>query len=91
MRVDIRSGDAPGTIDVTITGAGLGIPAALLVTPDDKQGPFASRPPGHRFEGYIGDFGAPRELLVVTRDLLAGRIERAAAEEEFARILARWE
>jgi hypothetical protein len=91
MRVEIRNGGEPGTIDITVTGAGLGIPAAMLITPDGGRDPFVTRPPGHRFEGYIGNFGAPRELLSVTRDYLANRIDRAAAEGEFARILARWD
>ncbi|MEA2512881.1 MAG: hypothetical protein QOJ59_2368 [Thermomicrobiales bacterium] len=91
MRVEIRDGGEPGTVEISVKGAGLGIPAAILVTPDGERRPFATRPPGHRFEGYIGDFGAPRELLVVSRDFLARRIDRAAAEEEFVRILSRWE
>src|SRR5215216_6950147 len=91
MRVEIKHSDDPNTIDVGVTGAGLGIPAAMRVTPDRDGRPFASVPPGHRFEGYRGDFGAPRELLVVARDILADRIDRPTAEAAFARILARWD
>ncbi len=91
MQVEVRHGSQPGTVEISVAGAGLGIPAAMLVIPDGEQRPFTSRPPGHRFEGYIGDFGARRELLVVTRDFLSRRIDRATAEVEFARILSRWE
>ena len=91
MRVEIKHSDDPNTIDVGVTGAGLGIPAVIRVTPDCDGRPFASVPPGHRFEGYRGDFGAPRQLLVVARDLLAGRIDRLTAETELARILSRWD
>jgi hypothetical protein len=91
MRVVIRNGGDPDTVDVAVTGAGLGIPAVMLVTPGHEGYPFASVPPGHRFEGYRGDFGAPREILIVARDFLARRIDRPAAEAEFVRILARWD
>jgi len=91
MRVEIRNGGDPSTVDIGVTGAGLGIPAVMLVTPDHEGHPFASVPPGHRFEGYRGDFGAPRELLVVARDFLAKRIDRPTAEAEFARIFLRWD
>jgi hypothetical protein len=91
MRVEIRNSGDPNTVDIGVTGAGLGIPATILVTPGDREHPFATRPPGHRFEGYRGDFGAPRELLAVARDVLSERIDRLAAEAEFARVLLRWE
>jgi hypothetical protein len=90
MRVEIRNAEDPNTIYLSVTGAGSGVPAVMLVTPDHQGHPFASVPPGHRFEGYRGDFGAPRELVVAARDVLAGRIDRPTAEAEFARILARW-
>jgi hypothetical protein len=91
MRVEIGNAEDPNTVYVSVAGAGLGIPAVLLVTPDHAGHPFASVPPGHRFEGYRGDFGAPRELVVVARDVLARRIDRPTAEAEFARIFARWD
>jgi hypothetical protein len=91
MRVEIRNAEDPDTVSISVAGAGLGIPAVLLVTPDHVGHPFASVPAGHRFEGYRGDFGAPRELLAVARDVLAKRIDRPTAEAEFVRILARWD
>jgi hypothetical protein len=90
MLVEIRNAEDPNTVYVRVTGTGSGIPAVLLVTPDHKDRPFATVPPGHRFEGYRGDFGAPRAHLVVARDVLANRIDRSTGEAEFARILARW-
>jgi hypothetical protein len=90
MRVDIQTGMDPGTLDVRIADAGPDVPAAIRVTPDGEGRPFVTRPPGHRFEGYIGDFGPPRDLLRVARDYLAKRIDRAAAEREFATVLQRW-
>jgi hypothetical protein len=91
MRVVIRNGGDPSGVDISVTGAGLGVPAEMRVTPGHDGHPFSTVPPGHRFEGYRGDFGAPRELLVVARDILADRIDRPTAEAAFARILARWD
>jgi len=91
MRVVIKNGEDPHTVDIKVTGAGLGVPAELRITPGQGGQPFATVPPGHRFEGYRGDFGAPRELLAVARAILAKQIDRPAGEAEFARILARWD
>jgi hypothetical protein len=90
MRVDIMTGIDPGTLDVVIADAGPELPAAMRVTPDGEGRPFVTRPPGHRLEGQIGDFGPPKEMLRVARDYLAKRIDRAAAELAFATLLARW-
>ncbi|HEY7032251.1 MAG TPA: hypothetical protein VH482_13015 [Thermomicrobiales bacterium] len=67
MRVEIRNGEDPNMVDLSVADAGLGIPAVMRVTPGHEGHPLASVPPGHRFEGYPGDFGAPRTLLVVAR------------------------
>src|SRR5262249_32799549 len=91
MRVEIGDAEDPNTVYVRVTGAGSGIPAVTLVRPDHEGHPFASVPPGPRFEGYRGDFGAPRELVVAARDVLARRIDRPTGEAEFTRILARWD
>jgi hypothetical protein len=90
MRVVIKDGENPHAVDIIVTGAGLGVPAELRLTPDHDGHPFATVPPGHRFEGYRGDFGAPRELLAVARAILAKRIDHPAGEAAFARILERW-
>jgi hypothetical protein len=91
MSVVIKTGENPHAVDISVTGAGLGVPAELRLTPDHDGNPFATVPPGHRFEGYRGDFGAPRELLALAREVLAKRIDHPTGEEAFARILARWD
>lgn len=91
MRVEMRKSDDPNTVIMSVTGAGLGVPAEMHVTPDHDGHPFVTIPSGHRFERYRGDFGAPRELLIVARSVLARQIDRPTAEAEFTRILARWE
>jgi hypothetical protein len=51
---------------------------------------FWTLPPGHYLERTESRYGCPREMVATGRRFLAGDIDQATAESQFAASLAGW-
>ena len=90
MRVEILVSPDPRTVEMTVHQPLPRVPTWIMLQTHGDRPHFWTLPPGHFLERTEGRFGCPREMAATGRRYLAGRIDRAAAEAEFADALAGW-
>lgn len=90
MRVEILVSQDPRTVEMTVHQPLPRVPTWIMLQTHGDRPHFWTLPPGHYLERTEGRFGCPREMVATGRRYLAGEIDRAAAEAEFADSLAGW-
>jgi hypothetical protein len=90
VRVEILVSQDPRTVEMMIHQPLPRVPAWIMLQTHGDRPRFWTEPPGHFLERTEGRFGCPREMAATGRRYLAGGIDRAAAEAEFADALEGW-
>jgi hypothetical protein len=90
VRVEILITNDPSTVEMTIDHPLPRVPTWIMMQTRGDRPHFWTVPPGHYLERTEGRFGCPREMVATSRRFLAGEIDQAAAEAEFAVSLEGW-
>jgi hypothetical protein len=90
VRVEILDSKETSTVEMTIHQPLPRVPAWIRMQTHGERPHFWTLPPGHYLERTEGRFGCPRDMVATGRRYLAGTIDRAAAEAQFADALADW-
>jgi hypothetical protein len=88
--VEILKTGGASTVEMTIHEPLPRVPAWIRLQTYGDRPQFWTLPPGHYLERTEGRYGCPREMATTARRYLAGDIDQAVAETEFAHSLTGW-
>lgn len=88
--VEILESTEANAVEMTIHQPLPRVPAWIRLQTRGDRPQFWTQPPGHFLERTEGRYGCPREMFATGRRYLAGEIDQATAESQFADSLAGW-
>jgi hypothetical protein len=90
VRVEILESKETSAVEMTVHQPLPRVPTWIRLQTHGDRPQFWTLPPGHFLERTEGRYGCPREMIATGRRYLAGEIDQATAESQFADSLAGW-